>query len=91
MNARADAKLLIPTVDTGVKPATAGDIEKTLEISFIKVEAMAALLRSIALTTDNRDIKTLCKHGAGQAEEVANDLDLLRDQVETAGVAGVAQ
>ena len=73
---------------TGAKPVTASDIEDILEIAHIRIEALEALLRGIAIMTDNRDIKTLCKHGAGQAGEVANDLDLLRDGVSTAGVAG---
>ena len=73
---------------TSAKPVTASEIEDALEIAHIRVEALGALLRGIAIMTDNRDIKTLCKHGSGQAGEVANDLDLLRDDVGTAGVAG---
>ena len=79
MNARAT---------TGVKPVTASDIEDALEIAHIRIEALGALLRGIAVMSDSRDIKTLCKHGSGQAGEVANDLDLLRDDVRTAGVTG---
>ncbi|SEN31907.1 hypothetical protein SAMN05428959_1011157 [Duganella sp. CF517] len=75
---------------TGAKPVTASEIEDALEIAHIRIEALGALLRGIAVMTDNRDIKTLCKHGSGQAEEVANDLDLLRDGVSTAGVTGAA-
>ena len=73
---------------TGATPVTASEIEDALEIAHIRIEALGALLRGIAIMTDNRDIKTLCKHGSGQAGEVANDLDLLRDDVATAGVAG---
>lgn len=73
---------------TGAKPVTASEIEDALEIAHIRIEALGALLRGIAIMSDNLDVKTLCKHGAGQAGEVANDLDLLRDDVGTAGVVG---
>ena len=73
---------------TSAKPVTASEIEDALEVAHIRIEALGALLRGIAIMTDNGDIKTLCKHGAGQAGEVANDLDLLRDDVGTAGVSG---
>lgn len=85
--AAIDAATLEPAA-TSAKPVTAGEVEDALEIAQARIEALGALLRGIATMTDNRDIKTLCKHGSGQAGEVANDLDLLRDDVATAGVAG---
>lgn len=93
MSRHHERRAAIETATSGsaaasAKPVTAGEIEDALEIAHIRVEALGALLRGIAAMTDSRDIKTLCKHGSGQAGEVANDLDLLRDDVATAGVAG---
>jgi hypothetical protein len=77
-----------PILINGHHPVTASDVENALEIAHSQIETMAALFRSIAKTIKDRDLVILCKHGSCQAEEVANDLDELRERAEKAGVVG---
>jgi hypothetical protein len=71
----------------GFEPVTVNDIECLSNMALEQAETMAALFRTIARLTDDRDIKSLCNHGALQAELQANDIDLLFERAMKAGFA----
>lgn len=85
-NATQKRKVLI----NGFEPISAADIEDAIEIAIPQINAMGAIFRAIARISEDRDVKVLCKHGAQQAAEVENDIDVLRGRAATAGVAGGA-
>ncbi len=72
----------------GFEAVSAINIEDTLSLAHQQAEAAGAIFRSIARMIDDRDITTLCQHGAILAEEFANDTDWLRERAVNAGFVG---
>ena len=73
-------------VINGFEPVSVGDIECTSDIAYEQAETMGALFRSILRLTEDREIKMLCEHGALQADLQANDIDVIRERAEKAGL-----
>jgi len=74
------------TIINGHEPVTVRDIECVACITLEQAEAMGALFRTIARLTDDRDLKTLCRHGALHADLQADDIDVLRERTLKAGL-----
>lgn len=74
----------------GFSPVTVIDLECVAHVTFEQAEAMAAMFRAIARLSSDKDIQTLCAHGALQAELQGNDIDCLRERALDAGLAGGA-
>lgn len=85
-NARHHAR----TIVNGFNPVTAGDVDDTIVVAHEQLLVMTTLFRSIGRLTDDKDTRALCKHGADQAECVANDIDILRERAAKAGLVGGA-
>lgn len=78
------------TIINGFEVVSADDIDNTLTIAHEQLLAVEALFRAIALISNNRDIETLCNHGARQLADVANETDELRERAVKAGLVGGA-
>ncbi len=74
-------KLLI----NGFEPVSVEDIDGIVAVAHAQLMAMTAMFRCVARLTGEREIKLLCDHGNGQAEDVANEIDQLRERVVQAG------
>lgn len=85
-NATQKRKVLI----NGFEPISAADIDDAITMAHPQVEAMAAIFRSVARLCMERDVQQLCRHGAALAEDVAGDIDVLRERAMGAGLTGGA-
>lgn len=75
-------------IRNGFKAVTRLDIECNSHITYEQATAMGAIFRAIERLTQDHTIKELCNHGALQADLQANDIDVLRECAEKAGVVG---
>jgi hypothetical protein len=81
---------MITLIVNGFEQVTAFDVECVTAGACDQADALAAMFRSIARLSEDKDIRALCQHGAGVAGILSNETDALRERVVKAGLVGGA-
>jgi hypothetical protein len=74
----------------GFEQVSATDVECVTVRASDQADAIAAMFRSIARLSEDQEIKALCLHGAGLADEISCDTGHLGERVVKAGFVGSA-
>lgn len=79
----ATLKQTLPAND--FDPVSIEDIDNIVTVAHEQLMAMTAIFRCLGRLSGEREVKLLCEHGNLQAEDVANEIDQLRERAMQAG------